>query len=853
MSLRPGRVRFEHLGADVLGIGDARPRLSWDLDGEQVAYELRIVDSGSGASSTFLIESADRVLVPWPGKPLHARDRLDLSVRVRAPGGVLSDWSEPSFVEAGIDRVDWAARFVSAPSQRASSLPLLRSPEVALEFGVVSARLYVSAHGMYEVELNGQRVGDDVLAPGWQSYHHRLAYRTHDVTELARGSRRVVVGALLADGWYRGRLGFPLIMQDRVYGTELALLAQLELVLEDGSRVTVATGEDWVWHPGPVVSSDLYDGETFDARRAIGGWSRPGAVLDWLPVEVGEVGGADLVCPTGPPVRRVGGLPVIAVTRSAAGNPIVDFGQNLVGRLRLNVRGSAGDTVEVRHAEVLDGGELSLAPLRTARATDRYTLGSADSEVWEPRFTYHGFRYAELIGWPGEFNPDDVTAVIIHSDMERTGWFECSNAQVNRLHENVVWSLRGNFVDIPTDCPQRDERLGWTGDLTVFAPTAAFLYEVGGLLRSWLDDLAREQHPDGTVPFWVPGLPIPPEVSQMPGLRAEPTAVWGDAAVAVPMALYEAYGDVGILAAQFPSMRLWVDRILAEAGAEGVWDTGFQFGDWLDPSAPPEAPGAALTETALVATAYVAHSTSQLAAAAAALGDAALERQYAAEAERIRAAFRDRFARGGRLTSDTQTAYALALMFDLVRDRGAAGSRLVELVRAHDHRIATGFVGTPLILPALTAAGYVDDAYAMLLQKDCPSWLYTVGMGATTIWERWDSMLPDGRINPGEMTSFNHYAFGSVAAWLHGTVAGLSPLEPGYRKVRIAPRPGGELTWARAAHRSAYGLIEVSWQAASGGWFELDVTIPPGVTGVLDVRGAEGELAPGTHRIRLLA
>ncbi|MDO7882754.1 alpha-L-rhamnosidase [Antiquaquibacter soli] len=825
--LAPGPVRFEHLGADVVGIGRDRPRLSWDLPLglRQSVSELRIGDRVFAGDDS-------RVLVAWPDAPLASRERRTVQVRVRDAASPWSPWSEPSVVEAALlEPHDWVARWVApAGAGRDDPLPLFRSPRFTVRAGLERARIHATAHGVYELDIDEVRVGDRLLAPGWQSYRHRLEFQTYDVTgQLPAGEH--VLGAMLGDGWWRGRLGFPLIVRPDVYGSGLALLAQLELEYADGSREVVSTGADWSWAEGPIISSDLYDGEHHDARRE---------PRDWSPVALPIVDPVPLVAAPDPPVRVTEVLEPVATLRSPSGALLLDFGQNLVGRPRIRVQGRAGDEVVLRHAEVLEHGELGTRPLRTAKATDRYILGADGEQEWAPRFTYHGFRFVEVAQWPGSPRPGDIVAEVVHSDLERTGWFETDDALLNRLHENVLWSTRGNFVDIPTDCPQRDERLGWTGDIAVFAPTAAFLFEVGGFLESWLADLRLEQRPDGTVPFFVPELELPAELAHLPGLALAPTAVWGDAAVTVPMALFDRSGDVGLLARQYDSMRAWVDRVLELAGRSGVWDEGFQFGDWLDPSAPPEHPSQAMTETALVATASLARSARLLARAASLLGRTDDERRYQSEADRVGTAFRERFWRGDRATSDTQTAYAIAIEWDLLNgaDLAAAGDRLAELVRANGHRIGTGFVGTSLILDALTTAGYRDDAYRLLQQTEAPSWLYTVRMGGTTIWERWDSLLPDGSVNPGEMTSFNHYALGAVADWMHRTIGGLAPAAPGYREVRIAPRPGGGVTRARTAHRSPYGLIEVAWWL-EGERLHVDASLPAGITGILDLGDGE--------------
>ncbi|GAA2212647.1 glycoside hydrolase family 78 protein [Nonomuraea monospora] len=837
---------FEH-HTDPLGIGESAPRLSWTVTTDtagwtQAGYEIELGDG----TATGLVESAESVLVPWPGAPLGSRERRGARVRVHGADGSVSDWSEWSHVEAGLlDPADWRAS-AAAPSLELLGVPdgpaLLLRRDFTLRGPLAKARLYVTAHGVFEAELNGEVVGDEVLAPGWTSYRNRLRYRTHDVTGLLREGANTL-GATLADGWYRGRVGF-LGGKTDIYGDRTALIAQLEITYEDGTRDLVATDEHWRCATGPVTSASLYDGEKHDARLHPAGWSRPGFDDSaWLPADALAHDPALLVAPTGPPVRRTETVSPVEVLAGPSGETILDFGQNLVGRLRIRVQGPAGHTVTLRHAEVLENGALAIRPLRDAAALDQYTLrGDAGPETYEPRFTTHGFRYAQIDGWPGQLDPADVQAVVCHTDMRPIGTFECSDPLLNRLHDNVVWSMRGNYVDLPTDCPQRDERLGWTGDIQVFAPAAAFLFDCAGPLSSWLADLAAEQSEVGTVPHYVPWVPLVFDVS--------PTAAWGDAAVLVPWVLYQRTGDLGLLGSQYASMAAWVDQVGTLTRGH-LWDRGFQFGDWLDPAAPPDDPGKARTDHALVATAYHAWTAPVLAETAALLGHDADAARYAELAERVRAAFRREFVTpSGRLACDTQTAYALALTADLLdgpEQRERAGRRLVELVAADDHRIGTGFVGTPLICDALCSVGAYDTAYKLLTQRACPSWLYPVTMGATTIWERWDSMLPDGSVNPGEMTSFNHYALGAVADWMHRTVAGLAPAEPGYRKLLVRPRPGGGLTHARATHLTPYGEAEVAWRL-DGERLSVTVQVPQNTTAVVELPGEPAvEAGPGQH------
>ncbi len=830
----PSPVRFDHLAptARPVVVPEAAPRLSWHLtDGAepQEAAELELALTGA-APVTRTLDGPDQVLVDWPFPPLPSRSRGAVRVRVRT-AGVWSGWSDPAPFETPLlEAADWRARFVS-PRGGDGSAPVLCG-RIELPAAVAQARLHVTSLGVHVATLNGQRVGDHHLDPGWTTYPARLRYRTHDVTDLLRsGANDLEI--LLGNGWYRGRLGWH--GQRAFYGDRLAALAQLEIECADGSTHVLATGPDWTHRPSTVLDDDLYDGQHTDLRRSTNSASDSAPV----PVDVLDEDLARLVPAASAPIRAVAVVPAVAITESPSGKRLIDFGENLVGWVRLRVRGNAGDEVTVRHAEVLEDGELGVRPLRSARATDTYVLAGAGDELCEPSLTFHGFRYAQVDG--GEIV--SAEAVVLSSDLPATGWFSCSEPDVETLHENVRRGMRGNFLDVPTDCPQRDERLGWTGDIQVFSPTAAFLADSAAFLTSWLRDLAAEQQPDGSVPFVVPDVLRTPSPS---------VAAWSDAATVVPWVLYERYGDARVLAEQFSSMRAWVDRQAALAGADLLWEGGFQFGDWLDPAAPPDDPFAARVDPDVVASAHLVRSARIVSDAAAVLGRDADAEHYRKLADAAREAFVGAYVTpGGRMSSDAPTAYAMALVWGLVTDerqRAGAGRRLADLVRVGGFRIATGFVGTPLICDALTRTGHVELAYRLLLERGCPSWLYPVTMGATTVWERWDSMLPDGSINPGEMTSFNHYALGAVADWLHRTVAGLAPAAPGYREIRVAPLPGGGLTHAAARHVTPYGLAAVSWTRADGR-LAVEVTVPAGTVAHLELPGADPEtVGPGSHR-----
>lgn len=742
----------------------------------------------------------------------------------------------------------WLGHFVSSSADGLDDIdqpcPYIRT-EFTLVGAVRKAVLHFTALGLIEVYLNGTRAGDEVLSPGWSSYRHRLMVTSHDVTELLRPGVNAV-GMILGEGWAVGRL-----TEDRkrrnLWAKRPAGFVQLDLHYEDGTVGPVVSNSDWRTGTGAIVRSGLYDGEHYDARLEPPGWDRPGFDdSDWSNVEVVPWDTSTLIRQAVEPIRRIEELAPVEVRETASGRTVVDFGQNLTGWVRLTVEGQAGTTVTLRHTETLIGGEPDFETNRSAEATDRYTLRGDSREVWEPRFTFHGFRYVDVEGWPGEIRPESLRAIVIHSDMKRVGWFESSDPMLNRLHSNIVWSMRGNFVGVPTDCPQRDERLGWTGDINAFAPTAVFLYDVRRVLSSWLEDLAAEQNEKGYVPYVVPDAY---------GHPCTPTALWGDAAVSLPWRLYQEYGDRSILERQYQSMTRFVESVEGLLDQSGLWSRGFQFGDWLDPDAPPKEPMRAKTDRHLVATAYFCKVAREIAEVADTLGREADTVRWRGLHGRVRDAFRHEWvAPSGLLANDTATAYALAIRFDLLDpdQEARAGDRLVHLVTESGYRISTGFAGTPHLLFALSRTGHLDTAYSVLLEQACPSFLYPVTMGATTIWERWDAILPDGSLNSTGMTSLNHYALGAVADWLHQVVGGICPSRPGYRSLNIDPRPGGRLRHARVAHDTALGRVEVGWRIEEAGGFFMQLSVPQGATARVTLPdhpdGTVLQVGEGEHR-----
>ncbi|KAH8172223.1 bacterial alpha-L-rhamnosidase 6 hairpin glycosidase domain-containing protein [Sarocladium implicatum] len=849
-----------------LGVGVSRPRISWQFNSDddkswvQTAYDVEIHMSSDPETEakTYHFESPRSVLVPWPARPLASREIASVRVRVygssqnQEPVARPSAWSTVSKIEAALlEETAFKAKFITAASRTISDGPL-RPLRFRKEFmipadlhQVATARLYITAFGVYNVWINGKLASDELMGPGWTSYQHRLVYRTLDVSSMLVPGQTNAICAEVAEGWYAGRLGFAGGERFR-YGNELALFAQLEVhgnvAGNKNQPFMVLTDDTWSTMPSAILSSGIYDGEVLDCASEIDLWTS--ASTAW-PHEKTSVARTinyplnKLVAPDAPPVRVTEQLPCQQIIKSKSGKTILDFGQNLVGKVLISrVKLGPGEKLVLRHAEVLEDGEIGTRPLRIAKCTDTL-IGPTRGELkdWTPSFTFHGFRYVEVEGWPdGELSKGDISALFAHTDMRRRGFFECSNEAVNQLHRNVVASMRGNFFSIPTDCPQRDERLGWTGDIQAFCRTATFLYDTLGMLGSWLEDVSAEQleaDAGGAVPLVVP--------EAMPGnWRKEDRAqaIWGDVAVLGPKDLFAYSMDEGLLERQFQSMQAWLDQGVVRA-PDGLWEPDlFQLGDWLDPNAPPDDPAQATTDNVLVANAYLVHVTLVFADICAALQKEDLAAKYKAHGENLRKLFQDRYITpDGNLVSLSQTGISLALRFNLFRDQDSqkqlAVQTLERLVRKAKFRISTGFAGTPVITHALTQIGRPQLAYAMLLQTECPGWLYPVMKhAATTIWERWDSMLPNGQINPGEMTSFNHYALGAVADWLHGSVAGISPEEPGWKVVRVRPVPGGNLTSAKASFDGPYGLVACEWTLA-GSRFKMTITVPPNCTALV--------------------
>jgi alpha-L-rhamnosidase len=860
---RPTHLRAEHRD-QPLGLGDPRPRISWRLPAGttgQTAYELHIDDR-----DPVRVATADNVLVPWPGRPLASGEGRSLRVRVWTEHG-LSGWSPDLTVEAGLlDATDWRVAWVS-PAAAAGPVYRLRG-RVDIARPVHRARLYVTAHGLCEPHVDGFRISADELTPGYTEYATRTQVTTYDVTDrLTPGGHEL--GALLADGWYRGQVGM-LRARDQ-WGDTTAFLAQLHVSYDDGRTEIFGTHAGWEWSASHILAADLIEGQHEDRRAAAPAgdddedrYRRAAASAAseqedhapaeprWAPVTVVDRGYGRLVCSPAPPVRPVEEIRPVSLIEVSPGRHVIDLGQNINGRIRLSNLGPAGTGITLTHGEALNhDGDVTVEHLRpdvpflpgplSAGQVDRVVSAGIPGDVFDPRFTTHGFRYVRVEGHPGPLGIDDVTGVFVHTDMPRRGTFSCDDARLQRLHDAAVRSLRGNVCDIPTDCPTR-ERAGWTGDWQLYVPTASFLYDVAGFTTKWLRDVAAGQWPDGTIGNMAP---MPPAERSGPLQRLNGSAGWGDAIVLVPWELFGEYGDTTVLTEMWPHMVAWLDRAetMAATGRHPdraarhpqprphdrhLWDTGFHWGEWLEPGAEPTDFAAFIAaDKADVATAYFAWSARHAAKIARILGRDADAQRYDELAGHVTAAWQAEFVTDGRVTPHTQANLVRALRFNLVPEHlvRRTADDLAALVRKADTHLATGFLATPDLLPVLADHGHLDLAYDLLFQDTGPSWLTMIDRGATTVWERWDGVDTDGNAHE----SLNHYSKGAVISFLHSHVAGLRRLTPTWRHFKIQPRPDQNLSAVRAEHVTPHGTAAVAWQQTNG-VLTVTATVPPGCT-----------------------
>ncbi len=821
-AMNVNHLRCEYL-TDPIGIDETSPRLSWwdqsDMRGDkQTAYQILVSSSPDALRKdqgdlwdTGKVSSDQSIQVAYAGKPLTSREEAYWKVRVWDKDGHESSYSSPAKWEMGLlSPSDWQGIWVGMPgpdSVEPDPAPYLRK-DFEVSKKVRRARIYATARGCYYAYVNGQRVSKDVLDPGFTDYHYRLRYQTFDVTRLVHQGKNAV-GAILGDGWFVGHVAW---MPRQHYGTRPFGVVQLEVEYTDGTRDIVASGADWKVTTGPIVTNDLLKGENYDATKELGNWSSAGFNdSSWSAPLTEDLGTHNFVAQNDEPVVEWHEIHPRSLTHPSPGVTVLDLGQNMVGYARLKVQGPKDTKVQLRFAEMLNpDGNIYTANLRGATATDTYILKGDGEEVYEPHFTFHGFRYVEVTGYPGEVTPDAITGVVIGSGTPDNGKFECSDSMVNQLWHNIYWGQRGNYLSIPTDCPQRDERMGWMGDAQVFCRNATYNSDIGAFMTKWSYDVNDGQTDNGAF------CDISPRAFPNDGAPA-----WGDAGVIVPYTLYQVYDDKRLLERCYPHMKAWVDYIHGH-NPNLLWDNNRNndYGDWLnvDADMPKD----------VLATAYFAHSADLVARSAAVLGNTEDAEKYGQLYKDISAAFVKAYVTpDGKIKGDTQTSYLLPLSFGLLPDemRPLAIQHLVDNIHSHQDHLSTGFLGVRLLNPVLTQSDHLDLAYKLLETKTYPSWLYPIENGATTIWERWDGWTKEKGFQDPGMNSFNHYSLGSVGEWLYSTVGGIDMGSPGFKEVVLHPRPGGGLTYANCSFNSSYGPISCDWKKTTGG-LNIDVKVP---------------------------
>ena len=835
--MKIGYLKTNHI-ANPLGFALDQPTFSWivedtndkvqtaaqvvigqDSDFHQISFDSGRVEGGTITSVAYR-------------PPLTLQPRTRYFWKVRVWGETEHAESETAWFETGKMGEAWDAGWIT-PNWEDNQLHPILYRTFTLPANAVTARAYICGLGLYHFELNGKKVGAEHLTPYCNAYDQWIQYQTFDITDhLKTGTN--LISVMLGNGWYKGRYGASGGVT-AFYGDRFALLCELRITTESGDELLVVTDELWKAQPAPVIKSDIFDGETYDARlsqKVI-----PEAAFNVKPISL-EM--SRLEARRSPPVCVMETIQPVAVLHTPAGETVLDMGQNMTGWVRFKTSAPNGSQIQLQFGEVMQNGNFFRDNLRTAKAEYLYIADGRDAVV-EPYFTFFGFRYVKVSGWVGDLTIDDFTGCVVYSQMDITGEIETSNAKVNQLFQNAMWGQKGNFLDIPTDCPQRDERLGWTGDIQVFSGAACFNMDSAAFLGKYAYDLGKEQTKlGGMVPHIVP----------MVNLDKGGSTAWGDVATILPWNLFEFYGDAAILESQFDSMRAWVDYIKRcddASGGRRLWTGGDHFGDWLalDASDPASRKGG--TPHEFIASAFYCYSARLVASAANVLGKADIASVYERLSAEIKAAIQTEFFTAtGRLAVPTQTGYLLALFMDLTPDahRERVQNDLIARIKEDNTHLRTGFVGSPYLCRVLSNIGANDLAYKLLLNEDVPSWLYAVNLGATTIWERWDSLNPDGsmrspQINTfdpdgsmrsAKMNSLNHYAYGSIVEWMYRDMCGINPIsgddESGFRTARIAPRPDSSLQWARARFRSAAGVYESGWRIDSSGCVTLELTIP---------------------------
>ena len=803
------------------------PRLSWQLvsnkrNTAQTAYEIKLSSGKKTNWNSGIQHSNQSVQVVYTGPALESNTSYQWQVRVWDQTNTPSEWSQPaSFTMGMLKQSDWKAQWIEPGAEEDPALrpsPLFRKTFTTNK-KIVSATAYITAHGIYEAQINGQRVGDAYLTPGWTSYNKRLQYQAYDVTNMLTKGKNAI-GVSVGSGWYRGSLAWE--KNKNIYGKDVAVLLQINIVYSDGTKETIVTNDSWKSSTGAIRYSEIYNGETVDARLEKKGWSLADYDdKDWANVKVGTHSLATLIATENEPVKKQEVFHPVKIFTTPKGERVIDFGQNLVGWVTLKASGKSGDKITLLHAEVLDKyGNFYTENLRAAKCKNEYILKGGEVETFEPHFTWQGFRYVKIEGYPGEIKAENFSAVALYSNMPSTGSFNTSNTLINQLQHNIQWGQNGNFLDVPTDCPQRDERLGWTGDAQVFSRTASFNRNVNNFFSKWVKDIAADQFSNGSVPHVIPNV-----LGDGAG-----SAGWADVSTIVPWNMYLAYADKRLLDQQYNSMKAWVGYMKGES-KNGLWNTGSHFGDWLSFFQDNDVAGkAAITDKYLIAQCFYAFSTQLVINAATVLGKTEDVKTYTELLQTVKNAFlKEYVSPNGRLVSGTQTAYTLALHFDMLPEnlREQAIDRLVGEIKKYNNHLNTGFLGTPYLCHVLSRFGKTDIAYKLLLQEKYPSWLYPVKMGATTIWERWNGIRPDSSFEPASMNSFNHYAYGAIGDWMYRVMVGIDTYEDGvgYQHIKIQPHIGGDFSFASASLKTYYGTISSGWKITNN-TLDLQAIIP---------------------------
>lgn len=835
-NLKPVNLKCEYK-IDPLGIDQLNPRLSWILVSDkrkklQLAYRIIVAsskdlleDENADLWDSGIINSDESLHILYDGKALISESNCFWKVMVWDEEGRASDWSEIGKWSMGLlNEIDWTAKWIgfddawndstyktkpwaNGMSQKFDYRPL-PCPLLRKEFDIsksnLNAKLYVTAMGIYEVYINGHRVGNDYFTPGWTDYRKRIYYNTYDVSDLLVEGKNTI-SAILADGWYAGNIANR---GQYYYGNQLRLKAQLTIEYKNHSFDTLITDETWKASYGPFLEADMQGGETFDARMVPTGWQLNG--FDdhhWKNVVLSDTQLAVLQSYPGMTVQKIQELKPIEIKSTASGSYMVNMGQNFAGWVRIIAQGNAGDSIVMRFGEKLnDDGSLHTRNLRTARCTDTYVLKGIDAETWEPRFTYHGFQYVEINGYPGTLTPDKITGIVLHSNVPVTGQFQCSNQLINQIQSNIFWSQRSNYFDVPTDCPQRDERMGWTGDAQIFMRTASYNMDIAAFFNKWMVDVVDGQYDNGRFP------------STAPRIYNRIAAGWGDAGIICPWNLFMVYNDTSILEKYYSNMNHWMD-FLKQKSPEYISTLG-SYGDWQNVESE--------TPTEVVATAYFKRCSDLMSQVAGILNIPEDSIAYQNLSNNIKDAFVNKLVNDtGQIKGNTQTGYLMAISFDLLPDSllDTANFHLLSSIREKDNHLTTGILGTNLLLPVLTELGHIDLAYKLLLNTDFPSWGHHIRNGSTTIWERWDSYSTEKGFHEDSTNSLNHYAYGSVGEWFYSTICGISSIGPGYKKIQIHPYPGADLTSAKATYNSIRGKIVSSWRIENK-IFKLVVDIP---------------------------